>query len=86
MNSLKTSLNSAYLRKKGMIKCVDKTALVYERWVKASQMYEEKNEKKLRRIPSVYKFSRRSTDGDYERAALCENLSTLSLRCLHVDV
>lgn len=69
-----------------MIKCDDKTALVYERWVKASRMHEGKNERELWCIPLVYKFSHRSTGGDYERAALCENLSTPGLRCLHVDV
>jgi len=69
-----------------MIKCDDKTTLVYERWVKASRMYEGKNEREVRRIPSVHKFSHRSTSGDYEKAALCENLSISGLRCLHVDV
>lgn len=55
--------------------------------VKASQMHEEKNEIELWRIPSVHKFFRRSTGGgDYERAALCENLSNPGLRCLHRDV
>lgn len=86
MNILKTFLCSAYLGKKGTVKCVDKTVLVYERWVKASRMYEGKSEEELRHIPSVHKFSRRSTDEDYERAVLCENLSTLSLPCLHIDV
>jgi len=49
-------------------------------------MHEGKNEIELRHIPSVHKFSRGSTGGDYERAALCENLSSFGLCCLHRDV
>jgi len=41
------SRENAHILKKGTIKCDDKMTLVYERWVKASRMYERKNEREL---------------------------------------